>query len=449
MRSSYKLHTLICMGRRNREDYLTRNRRSPNWYLNFRVPESHQSRPPFIGRSTFQCSTGTADYKEACIYRDTFFEDHGLFVTETCLDPSETYWKTFTGTEPLSSEEEDALLEVHEESTRENQQPPEPYKARLKGHNNKSQITRNPALNPNHPYPLILSALADNYLAYREDDFSKASKIKVTSALKAFQSFCKNDVIDISSITKHLVFSFVQSREKAGYSASTISSDLSFLGQVYNYAQLQGLITDLQVNPFRDQRIRSKDKKTRPAMPLEHAQKLFKSAPDSELKVLVALGHYAGLRLSEAYSVRISKDGDRVTLNVAEDGGKTKSATREIPAHDQLWEIILELKVLDKDSGNIKWKTPNASSLGKRFGRFKKHYFTSEGIDDGALVFHSFRHAFSTYLVNNYDELKASELTGHDKGSSSGGELGRTYYKGLDWKSKKEMIQSIPALVKE
>lgn len=181
-------------------------------------------------------------------------------------------------------------------------------------------------------------------------------------------------------------------------------------------------------------------------MPLELAQKLFESAPDSELKALIALGHYAGLRLSEAYYVRISQDGDRVTLNVAEDGGKTKSATREIPAHDNLWQIILGLKLLDEVSGKITWQTPNASSLGKRFGRFKKRYLKANGINDELLVFHSFRHAFSTYLVNNYDELKASELTGHDKASSSGGELGKTYYKGLDWNNKKEMIQSLPKI---
>ena len=451
MRSSYKLHTLVCMGRRNREDYLTRNRRSPNWYLNFRVPETHKHLYDFYEKDTYQISTNTSDYEEACKFRDAFFYLYKLFGYGENSPRPEAYWKYFSGSLSLNSIElDDDVVSTEDfcaDLEKQGKPVPEPYFSIIQGHRNRELVKADPLAEIKHPYPLTLSSLHESYKEYRDTDLKDASHIKLAAAVKELQKYMGNEVVNVASITKHQVFGFVQSLEKQGYSASTIRNHLSFLGRIYNFAQLQGLIPDERVNPFKDQPVRSKQKTAeRKAMPIEHARNLFKLAPDSDLKGLIALGHYAGVRLSEAFSVRITKEAGQATLEIAEDGGKTKSASRQIPAHDHLWKIIRELKLLDEESGQLVWKSPNASSLGKRFGRLKSRYFQEISIDHEPYVFHSFRHAFSTYLVNSFDELKASELTGHDKGSSSATELGRTYYKGLDWKEKKKMIQSLPSL---
>ena len=90
------------MTRRNRQDYLTKNRRSPNWYLNFRVPQTHRHISEFRGRHVYQISTQTPDYKKACNYRDAFFTGFKLFgygIDESTPDAQQGH---FSGVEGLT-----------------------------------------------------------------------------------------------------------------------------------------------------------------------------------------------------------------------------------------------------------------------------------------------------------------------------------------------------------
>ena len=89
------------MTRRNRQDYLTKNRRSPNWYLNFRVRETHQHVSEFEGRRVYQISTQTSDYKRACNYRDAFFTVLNSLAMATMSKP-ETQQDHFSGVEGLT-----------------------------------------------------------------------------------------------------------------------------------------------------------------------------------------------------------------------------------------------------------------------------------------------------------------------------------------------------------
>jgi len=439
------------MTRRNRHDHLTKNRRSPNWYLNFRVPETHQHLPEFEGKDVYQVSAQTSDYDEACSFRDAFFTIFKLFGYGSEEPSPEAYWRHFSGAEELESfEGNDDIVSVEEMCERRESLGlpiPEPYLSIIQGHRNRQRIKDDPLATIQHPFPLTLSSLYEGYKAYRGSDFSKASHLKLQTSVKQLQDYFRKDVIDLSAVTKHQIFGFVQDQEKRGYSASTIRNTLSFLGRIYDYAQLQGLISDERGNPFKDQPVRAKNSGIpRNSIPLQYAQGLFEFEDRQELRILTGMGHYTGVRLSEAYSGIIEINGDQVSFRVADDGGKTKAATRQIPLHNHLWEILQDSGMLDLKSGKIRWTAPNSDALGKRFGHFKRRYFESIGVDDKPYVFHSFRHAFSTYLVNSFSELKASELTGHDRGSSSATELGRTYYKGLDWEEKKVMIQSLPLL---
>ncbi len=436
------------MTRRNRNENLTINRnKSKNWLLNFRVPDSHRHLQPFRGRQVFQCSTRTSDYKLACKFRDDFFAQHDLFQPDLAIPPNELYWKTFSGSEPVSDEEYERLIEVSEDTIGVGSRLPEPYASRLDGHNNHLALVQNPSAKVEHRYPLNMTALHSSYLEYRGSDLSAKTISRSVRAIKAFNTFVGSDDFDFTKVNKKLVFRFVQQLETKQLSSVTIKGYVSALGLVFDYSQRMGYVIDDKSNPFKGQQIRSIQTSTpRNTMPLKYAVALFNEATKKQLNLLIAIGHYTGVRLSEAYSGVIEINGDQVSLRVADDGGKTKAATRQIPLHDHLWEILQESRMLDTETGTIRWTAPNSDALGKRFGHFKRQYFESIDVDDKPYVFHSFRHAFSTYLVNSFSELKASELTGHDRGSSSATELGRTYYKGLDWEEKKMMIQSLPLL---
>ena len=155
------------MTRRNRNDNLTINRhKSKNWLLNFRVPESHRHPHPFRGRQVYQCSTGTSDYKLACKFRDDFFAQHDLFQPEVSTPPNELYWRTFSGSEPVSEEEYERLVEVSEDTIGVGSQLPEPYASRLDGHNNHLALVQNPSAEVEHRYPLNITVLHSSYLDY-------------------------------------------------------------------------------------------------------------------------------------------------------------------------------------------------------------------------------------------------------------------------------------------
>jgi integrase len=189
-------------------------------------------------------------------------------------------------------------------------------------------------------------------------------------------------------------------------------------------------------------------------MPLEHAQGLYESTNDQDCRILIALGHYAGLRISEAFSVVINhSDSLGIFLDVAGDfDGKTAAATRQIPAASGLVAILNETSQLPPSGSSltINWGVRTTSGLDKRFRKLKAEYFSDkESVEAKQLVYHSLRHAFATYLANKFGELMASTLTGHKGSEKALTELGRTYFHGSEWGEKTKMIISLPPLVLE
>ena len=221
------------MTRRNRNDNLTINRnKSKNWLLNFRVPESHRHLQPFRGRQVYQCSTGTSDYKLACKFRDDFFALHDLFQPEVNTPPNELYWRTFSGSEPVSEDEYERLIEVAENTIGVGSNLPEPYASRLDGHKNHLALARNPSAEIEHRYPLSITALHSSYLEYRAMDLSAKTISRSIRAINAFSTFVGGDDFDFTKVNKKLVFRFIQQLETKHLSSVTIKGYVSALGLV-------------------------------------------------------------------------------------------------------------------------------------------------------------------------------------------------------------------------
>jgi len=442
------------MARRNRNDKLTRNpKKSPYWLINFRIPTDLSDHPLFIGRNLntpFQKSTGETDHEAAAKIRDQFFKEHDIFQTRKTAD--EHYADVLSGQTILTETDRTVIHEeLAEQALNGLPQKNTAFHAMMEGDNHKAQLEENPLADIESSYTIHLNRAINIYKQYRHTLPSKTLQ-KIENAGSRFTQFLGNDP-KLDQIKRQAVFRHIQQLSLSGTSRSTIQNDLSFLGSVFEHCQSAGFINDQLRNPFRghDLKATSQPNKRLP-MPLEHAQGLYESADDQDCRILIALGHYAGLRISEAFSVVINHSNSLgVFLDVAGDfDGKTVAATRQIPAASGLLAILNETAQLPPSgsSSTINWGVRTMSGLDKRFRKLKAEYFSDkESVEAKQLVYHSLRHAFATYLANKFGELMASTLTGHKGSEKALTELGRTYFHGSEWDEKTKMIASIPPLI--
>jgi len=441
------------MARRNRNDKLTRNpKKSPYWLINFRIPADLSDHPLFIGRSLntpFQKSTGETDHEAAARIRDQFFKEHDIFQTKKTAD--EHYADVLSGQTILT--ETDRTV-IHEELAEQalNDLPPEntAFHAMMEGDIHKAQLEENPLADIESTYTIQLSRALSIYKQYRHS-LPKKTLQKIENAGSRFIQFLTVDP-KMDQIKRQAVFRHIQELSQSGKSRSTIQNDLSFLGSAFEHCQSAGYINDQLRNPFRghDLKVTASPHKRLP-MPLEHSRGLYESANDQDCKILIALGHFAGLRISEAFSVIITNDNSLgICLDVASDfDGKTEAATRKIPVASELASILDKSGQIPEIGFSVKisWSVRTMSGLDKRFRKLKSEYFDAKNIEhENILVDHSFRHAFATYLANGFGELMASTLTGHKGSDKALTELGRTYFHGTAWQEKQKMIASVPSL---
>lgn len=442
------------MARKNRNDKLTRNpKKSPYWLINFRIPTNLSDHPLFIGRNLntpFQKSTGETDYAAAARVRDQFFREHDIFQPKKT--PDEHYADVLSGQTILSSTDRTIINEELAELAldgfeRENTS----LHAMMEGDLHKSELANNPLADIESTYTIQLSRALSIYKQYRQS-LPKKTLQKIENAGLRFIQFLTVDP-KMDQIKRQAVFRHIQQLSQSGKSRSTIQNDLSFLGSAFEHCQSAGYINDQLRNPFRGHDLKvTPSPIKRLAMPLEHARGLYESAEDQDCRILIALGHFAGLRISEAFPAVITNDDSLgIYLDIAGDfEGKTEAATRKIPVASELTLILEKLGQIPEIGSSVKitWSVKTMSGLDKRFRKLKSEYFDARNIEhENILVDHSFRHAFATYLANRFGELMASTLTGHKGSEKALTELGRTYFHGSEWDEKTKMIASLPPLI--
>ena len=443
------------MARRNRNDKLTRNpKKSPYWLINFRIPTDLSDHPLFIGRNLntpFQKSTGETDHDAAARVRDQFFREHDIFQRKK--SPDELYSEVFSGESELSETdiqviEEELAAELAFEGTISNKR----FQAMLQAQQNLEALATNPSTPVTSEFSITLSKACELYRKHRSD-LPHKTLLKIDTALKRLSTFLDTDP-KVDSIKSQQVFRHInQLRESGSLSASTVSNDLSFLGQVFTYTQNLGYTNEQLKNPFVGHTLKNwGSTNQRRQIPLSHAKGLLSLANDHDCKILISLGHYAGVRIDEAFNIKICHDPEKgVFLDVASDYvGKTLAATRQIPAHDDLIKTLVDTEEMPGLGAchKIQWQVKTTSGLGKRFKKLATQYFADKPPEESTgLVFHSFRHSFATALANHFDELMAATLTGHKLRNKASTELGRTYFHGSEWKKKQEMIAILPSLI--
>ena len=203
-------------------------------------------------------------------------------------------------------------------------------------------------------------------------------------------------------------------------------SELAALSNVWKYGVRNEYLQE-GINPFANVRLKGfKNKTSRKPFTSEMLTELLKaSKSDADMEQLIMCSYYTGMRLSEVFTAKFKSVGDVLCFDVATEGGKTESAKRLIPIHDDL-RSWLEKKYQNGQTNGLQWSTTTHDSVGKKFGRLKNSILEQVGVTDPEqkkeYVHHSFRHGFVTMLIEaGFNELEFADLTGHSKSF-----LGRT-----------------------
>jgi integrase len=154
---------------------------------------------------------------------------------------------------------------------------------------------------------------------------------------------------------------------------------------------------------------------------------------DEEMQNVTLIGMYSGMRLNEICSLRVENIREIegvLCFEVTE--GKTKSASRIIPVHSRIIDMVKGLvqkphngflfyraSIIDRADGKRStWHT-------QRFTRAKRKALGEQGTE--RKVYHSLRHEFAQQLDRNQvPEDRIALILGHERGST---ESFRTYSK--------------------
>ena len=117
--------------------------------------------------------------------------------------------------------------------------------------------------------------------------------------------------------------------------------------------------------------------------------------------------------------------------------------------HSQLIKFLNDRNWMPKINDGFDWQTSSDNGLGKKFLRMKDKALEELGMkqEKARYVHHSFRHSFSTMLLQSgYSELQIADLLGHKKENIGRTESGRTYFSRQNISKLIEMVESIPVM---
>ena len=297
-----------------------------------------------------------------------------------------------------------------------------------------------------YPYPVTLLGMADEFMAEMSAEGQQKKTVsKVKNAAKRFLEYREIKDIQMRLIKPKMVTDYVKAARLEERSHNTFKNDIHYLANVFRFAIQQGYL-ETSINPFKDVPIKNFKKGT-PRFPFTRLMltKLMEaSQADKDLRQLIAISYYTGMRLNEAFTARVTVIDDIDCFDVASDGGKTDAAQRIIPIHLNLLETLTT-------DGNVEifWSTKTATALGKRFGRLKNRVLEQldASLEKRSYCHHSFRHGFTTMLLEaGYQEIEMADLTGHKRSNMGMTQAGKTYFARQDVTKLSSMINSIEPL---
>ena len=297
-----------------------------------------------------------------------------------------------------------------------------------------------------YPYPVTLLGMADEFMAEMSAEGQQQKTVsKVKNAARRFLDYREVKDIQMRLIKPKMVTDYVKAARLEERSHSTFKNDIHYLANVYRFAIQQGYL-ETSINPFKDVPIKNFKEaiKRRPFTRMMLDELMKASEADKDLKQLIQVSYYTGMRLNEAFTAKVKVIKGIYCFDVAREGGKTKAAQRTIPIHPSLLNRLSPDGTVD-----IFWSTKTATALGKRFGRMKDKVLKKLDThpEKRSYCHHSFRHGFTTMLLEaGYQEIEMADLTGHERSNMGRTEAGRTYFSQQSIAKLVDMVASIPDL---
>lgn len=282
------------------------------------------------------------------------------------------------------------------------------------------------------------------YAAAQEKDgkWKADTKRKTVPKLIRFAETLDNKPVD--TVSREDIRSWRQSLEESELAANTIRLHFKAVAAMFNWAKPEKVAT---IDNPTTGLMPPEDEPKRDAFTPEELKKLFTSplytghwrADRRERPGTVQvkdfkywfplIGLHTGMRVEEIAKLR--------TEDVREVDGvwcfdikkaKTKAGERQVPIHPRLIALGLLDQVKSVKHEKL-WPELKADAEGDFSGKFCKwfpEYRRMIGIDREGLVFHSFRHLFTSYLLNvlGVEERMVSFIVGHQVKSMTGGRYG-------------------------
>jgi integrase/recombinase XerC len=239
----------------------------------------------------------------------------------------------------------------------------------------------------------------------------------------------------LASVSPRDIQGFLDSQAKKGQTGGSVQLASKILRVAFGKARRAGILTS---SPAEAVDVPKADTKER--VPFSEVEvKMLVSAAEGELKTLVLLGYFTGARLMDCARMRWSSI-DLVAGTLSFVQGKTKGKAVLVPLHPDLQKhleglavgdvaeeyVIPSLALVPVDGGN---------GVSARFIQFAR---TCGIIGKG---FHSFRHAFTSQLMNAGipPEIRM-RLTGHSSASVHAG------YSHAELQTLRDAVSKLPSL---
>jgi integrase len=261
-----------------------------------------------------------------------------------------------------------------------------------------------------------LKAVCDEYVKRYDGKKAFSTLSKAQRAVTVFLQTLGRKDIKLQDVKRSIVSGFLQKQEKK-YAPQTLQNWLTSLGSLYKYARRvhDDLPSD---NPFYEMDLcaRSSIESYQP-FTMRQLSKLIDSA-EGELKDVILIGLYTGMRLDEICSMTKSNVQDIEGIKCFYiDKSKTKAGIRHVPIHSILLPIVENY--LPHNKGEYLF--PYANKIKRADGKKGPNYsqaFTRlrNKVIPGATdrqCFHSLRGHFITQLDREgVEETRIGTITG-------------------------------------
>ncbi len=201
----------------------------------------------------------------------------------------------------------------------------------------------------------------------------------------------------------NLIKSYLLQKQDKGQSPQTINLYLNAIKYLYREIFKSNIVINLKFARI--------SKKLPIVLSRSEIGKIINSIENQKHKLLISLSYGAGLRVSEAISLKIKDiDLEELTIHLK----KTKGSRDRITIFSEKLKADLHKLAALRNKNDYLFESERGGKLTKRTAQKKfENALTKSGVKKDA-TFHSLRHSFATHLLENGVDVRyVQELLGH------------------------------------